>query len=99
MIKLDLWILSYYFFLKQALLMKTLCQFIWLFKIILRIGHIKTPPLLIEIYLGVKGIDFDSFYDFSIRLWNCSESVVKNFFILLKKKNFLKLENFELQCL
>jgi hypothetical protein len=30
-------------------------------------------------YFCVKGIDFVSFYDCSIRFWNCSDSVV--FFI------------------
>jgi hypothetical protein len=32
--------------------------------------------------LFVNGIDFASFYDFSIRFWNCSDSVVLFVFLL-----------------
>jgi len=34
------------------------------------------PGKWVIMYLGVKGIDFASFYDFSIWYWNCSYSVV-----------------------
>jgi len=33
-------------------------------------------------YLCVRGIDFASFYDFSIGFWNCSDSVVFFYWIL-----------------
>jgi hypothetical protein len=35
-------------------------------------------------YLCVKGIDFDSLYDFGIWFWNCSDNVVFFVFILLQ---------------
>jgi len=34
-------------------------------------------------YLCVRGIDFASFYDFAIGLWNCSDSVVFLFSICI----------------
>jgi hypothetical protein len=37
----------------------------------------------------VKGIDFTSFYDFDIRFWNCSDSVVFSLFILLINERVL----------
>jgi hypothetical protein len=41
-----------------------------------------TPPLFIQVPLSsqeclcLRGIDFASFYDFSIGIWKCSDSVV-----------------------
>ena len=41
------------------------------------------PVKWVVMYLGVTGIDFASFYDFSIVFWNCSDIVVFYFVFLI----------------
>jgi hypothetical protein len=50
-------------------------------------------------YLFVRDIDFDSFYDFPIGLWDCSDSVVFGFFILIRWLSLIKSENVPLVLL
>ena len=39
------------------------------------------------LYMFVKGMDFVSFYDFSIEFWNCSDSMI--FFFILALYDWL----------
>ena len=47
----------------------------------------------------VRDIDLDSFYDFPIGFWDCSDSVVFVFFILIRWLSLIKSENVPLVLL
>ena len=50
-------------------------------------------------HLCVRDIDFVCFYDFPIGFWNCSDSVVFGFFILIRWLSLIKSENVPLVLL